>query len=158
MSSPMLLNGLDHVATITSDSDRLHRFYADMFGATVERDGKERPGGPRLSVIKIGPDTELNVFEIEDNDQASHQGPMFGRGRIDHLGLKAPDIQCFDTIRERLIEAGATDGFVTDFGRKLSLFFRDPDQMECEVLVVNPDATGDQSNPPGTPAARYHKD
>ena len=35
--------------------------------------------------------------------------------------------------------AGATDGIVTVFGRKLSLFFRDPDRMECEVLVANPD-------------------
>ena len=41
-------------------------------------------------------------------------------------------------IRARLMAGGATDGVVTDFGRKLSLFFRDPDAMECEVLVANP--------------------
>ena len=35
--------------------------------------------------------------------------------------------------------AGATDGTVTNFGRKLSLFFRDLDRMECEVLVANPE-------------------
>lgn len=154
----MLLNGIDHVATITGDTDRLHRFYAEMFGATVEHDGPERAGGPRLSIIKIGPHTELNVFEIEDNNQAEHQTPMFGRGRIDHLGLQAPDIDSFDEIRNRLMNAGATDGFVTDFGWKLSLFFRDPDLMECEVLVANPDAKPGQVNPPGTPAARYQTD
>jgi hypothetical protein len=50
----------------------------------------------------------------------------------------------------------ATDGFVTDFGPILSVFFRDPDGLECEVCVQNPDAQPGVSNPPGTPAARYH--
>ena len=80
---------------------------------------------------------------------------MFGRGRLDHLGLRAPTLEAFDEIRSRLMAAGATDGFVTDFGPKLSLFFRDPDRMECEVLVVNPDGVPGRFNPPGTPAARY---
>jgi len=150
----MLLAGIDHAATITADSDRLQRFYIDVFGATIERDGPEFPGGPRMTIINIGPSTELNVFEIEDNDEASRQTPMFGRGRIDHLGLYAPSIEDFDEIRGRLMAAGATDGVVTEFGRKLSLFFRDPDAMECEVLVANPDADPDDLRF-GTPSPRY---
>lgn len=46
-----------------------------------------------------------------------------------------------------------TDGFVTDFGHILSEFFRDPDGLEAEVVVRNPDAPG-VHNPPGTPALR----
>ncbi len=42
----MLTDGLDHVATITGDADRLIGFYTEVFGATVERDGPEFPGGP----------------------------------------------------------------------------------------------------------------
>ena len=68
---------------------------------------------------------------------------MFGRGRIDHIGLHAADIDAFSEIRDRLIAAGASDRIVTEFGRKLSIFFRDPDQMEGEVLVANPDADPD---------------
>ena len=151
----VLTDGLDHVAVITNDADRLQRFYIDIFGATVERDGPEMPGGPRMVILRVGAGTELNVFEIEGNTQADHQTPMFGRGRLDHLGLRAPDIEAFDEIRRRLMAAGATDGFVTDFGPKLSVFFRDPDRMECEVLVANPDAIPGRYNPPGTPAARY---
>lgn len=49
----------------------------------------------------------------------------------------------------------ASDGFVTDFGPILSLFFRDPDGLEAEVCVANPDAKPGVMNPPGTPAARY---
>ncbi len=135
----MLTQRLDHVAVITGDSDKLQRFYIDMFGATVESDGEEFPGGSRMTVINIGPATELNVFEIDGNDQAQHQTPMFGRGRLDHIGLHAANLDDFNEIRARLMAASATDGTVTDFGRKLSLFFRDSDRMECEVLVRNPE-------------------
>ena len=50
---------------------------------------------------------------------------------------------------------GSTDDFVTDFGPFLSLFWRDPDGLEGEVCVENPDATPGVMNPPGTRAARY---
>lgn len=148
----MLLDGIDHVATITADSDRLQEFLIEVFEATVEFDGPEYPGGPRMTVINVGPHTELNVFQVDDNTEASKQTPMFGRGRIDHIGFQAPSIPVFEQIRERLMDAGATDGVVTDFGRKLSLFFRDPDAMECEVLVPNP-APG--SRPLGSAVAEY---
>jgi hypothetical protein len=80
---------------------------------------------------------------------------MFGRGRIDHVAFHAESLDTFETIRARLMERGANDGFVTDFGPILSLFFRDPDGLECEVCVENPDARPGVFNPPGTPAARY---
>jgi catechol 2,3-dioxygenase-like lactoylglutathione lyase family enzyme len=96
------------------------------------------------------------VFEIDGNTEAERQTPMFGRGRIDHLALHAGSLDAFETIRDRLIARGATDGFVTDFGPILSVFFRDPDGLECEVCVQNPDARPGVGNPPGTPAARYH--
>lgn len=150
----MLLQGIDHVATITNDGDRLKQFYVDVFDAVIERDGPEFPGGPRMIIINLAPGSELNVFEIDDNDEASRQTPMFGRGRLDHIGLHAADLDTFATIRERLIEVGAADRVVTEFGRKISLFFRDPDQMECEVLVANPDF--DPDNPRfGSPSARF---
>ena len=50
---------------------------------------------------------------------------------------------------------GAADDFVTDFGQILSVFFRDPDGLECEVCVANPDAAPGASNPPGTRAQRF---
>ena len=80
---------------------------------------------------------------------------MFGRGRLDHLALQADTIETFEEIRRRLMEAGAAGDFVTDFGSMLSLFFRDPDGLECEVCVENPDAQPGVSNPPGTRAQRY---
>ena len=152
----MLLNGVNHVAILTRDSDRLQAFYRDVFDATVSGDRTEQPG-VRLSFVDIGPTAELNVFQVDDNTEAERQTPMFGRGRIDHIGLQAASIQAFDTIRQRLIDVGATDGFVTDFGPILSLFFRDPDGLEGEVCVTNPAAKPGVSNPPGTPAEGYER-
>jgi catechol 2,3-dioxygenase-like lactoylglutathione lyase family enzyme len=153
----MLLKGLNHVAVITHDATRLNDFYRDVFEAEVLRDGSEFPEskGPRLSIIKIGDWAELNVFEIEGNTEADRQTPMFGRGRLDHLALQAASLEDFEEIRARLMARGSADDFVTDFGPMLSLFFRDPDGLESEVCVENPDAVPGTSNPPGTRAARY---
>jgi catechol 2,3-dioxygenase-like lactoylglutathione lyase family enzyme len=153
----MLLDGFNHVAILTKDSARLHAFYEEVFDAVVLRDGPEAPDGApvRLSIVNVGPHSELNVFEIDGNDEADRQTPMFGRGRIDHLAVQAASIEAFETIRTRLMARGAADAFVTDFGPILSLFFRDPDGLECEVCVQNPDAKPGVFNPPGTPASRY---
>jgi catechol 2,3-dioxygenase-like lactoylglutathione lyase family enzyme len=150
----VLLDGFNHVAILTADTDRLVAFYREIFGATV--DGELRPGdGMRLTFLNLGEHGEFNVFEVDGNDEPARQTPMFGRGRIDHLGLQAASLEAFDVIRERLMARGASDGFVTDFGPTLSLFFRDPDGLEGEVCVANPDTEPGVTNPPGTPAARY---
>ena len=147
----MLLDGINHVAVLTADTDRLVAFYAEMFGATVDGEMRGDPDeGVRLTLVKVGPTSELNVFEITGNEEAGRQVPMFGRGRLDHLGLQAASLEAFDTIRDRLIACGASDGFVTDFGQVLSLFFRDPDGLEAEVCVTNPDAEPGVVHPPGT--------
>lgn len=150
----MLLEGVNHVAILTNDTERLVSFYREVFDATVSG---QLPAdeGALLTFIDIGPFAELNVFEVPNNTEAERQTPMFGRGRIDHLGLQATSLDAFDTIRARLMERGATDGFVTDFGRVLSVFFRDPDGLEGEVCVPNPHAQPGVFNPPGTPAAGY---
>jgi catechol 2,3-dioxygenase-like lactoylglutathione lyase family enzyme len=155
----MLLDGLNHVAILTNDSARLHSFYEDVFDATVQPAGlTPEDAEVRLSVINVGPHSELNVFEVDGNTEADRQTPMFGRGRIDHLALHAASIEAFETIRDRLIARGASDSFVTDFGPIFSVFFRDPDGLECEVCVENPDAEPGVFHPPGTPAARYQSE
>lgn len=153
----MLLNGFNHVAVLTGDTARLQTFYAEVFEAEVLSDGPETDDQPdvRMTVIHVGPSAELNVFEIVGNTEAAHQTPMFGRGRLDHLALQAASLEAFDTIRDRLIARGAADAFVTDFGPILSVFFRDPDGLECELCVENPDARPGVRHPPGTRALRY---
>jgi catechol 2,3-dioxygenase-like lactoylglutathione lyase family enzyme len=150
----MLLDGINHVAVLTNDIERFHAFYREVFEAEIAFDREEFPG-TRLSVVMVGPMAELNVFQVDGNHEVERQVPMFGRGRLDHLALRAPSLEAFEEIRERLMARGAADDFVTDFGPMLSLFFRDPDGLEGEVVVANPDAQPGVHNKPGTRAARF---
>ena len=150
----MLLDGVNHVAVLTKDTDRLARFNTEVFDTPPARTIAEQPG-MKLTLIDIGAGRELNVFELDGNVEAERQTPMFGRGRLDHIGLQATSLESFEEIRRRLMARGAADDFVTDFGPVLSLFFTDPDGLEGEVLIPNPDAQPGVTNPPGTRAARY---
>ncbi len=131
-----LLSGVNHVALLTTDMDRFIRFYQEVFEATVEMDNPNHAGnaGERMVIMAIGGQSELNVFEVPGNSQATVQVPMFGRGRLDHFGLNASTRETFEQVRQRLIKVGASDGTISDFGLKLSVFFRDPDGLEAEVL------------------------
>lgn len=152
----MLTTGFNHVAIITKDADRLLEFYGAVFGAEKSVELAGPPGEKfRLVIIDVGPYAELNVFELPDNAEVDRQTPSFGRGRIDHLALLAESMASFEEIRRRLIARGAADEFVTDFGKVLSVFFRDPDGLESEVCVPNPDWVPGVVNGPGTPAARF---
>lgn len=150
----VLLDGVNHVAVLTQDTERLSRFYTAVFDAPAARTIEQHEGF-KLSLIDIGDGRELNVFEIDGNSAADRQTPMFGRGRLDHVGLQAVSLEAFEEIRRRLMARGAADDFVTDFGAVLSVFFVDPDGLEAEVLVVNPDAEPGVVNPPGTRATRF---
>lgn len=153
----MLLDGFNHVAVLTADTSRFVEFYRDVFDAEV--DGTmDMDGQGTLTFVRVGAMAEINLFEIAGNTESARQVPMFGRGRIDHLGLQAASIDAFEEIRRRLIARGAADEFVTDFGPVLSVFFRDPDGLEGEVCVANPDARPGVLNAPGTPADRYTRE
>ena len=148
-----MLAGFDHVAVLTADLPRFVTFYEDVFGAAIE--GGLSENGLEMVVLRIGPTSEINVFQIDGNEEPSRQTPIFGRGRLDHFAFRATSIEQFDEIRAELMRRGCTDGFVTDFGQVLSVFFRDPEGLELEICVGNPDAVLGQINPPGTPSARY---
>ncbi|SNT40324.1 VOC family protein [Rhodococcoides kyotonense] len=132
----MLLDGINHVAVISGDIERLKSFCRSVFEADI---GPTKPhgedGGETMAMIKIGPHTELDVVTIEGNHEADRQTPTWGRGRLGHLGLQAASREAFETICQRLVEHGAGDGTVNAFGGVLSRFFRDPDGLEGEVLV-----------------------
>jgi catechol 2,3-dioxygenase-like lactoylglutathione lyase family enzyme len=132
----VLLDGVNHIAWISKDVARLGRFYQEVFDAEVgpTRAHGQSPG-ETMTVIRVGPHTELNIFVIEGNTEADRQTPMWGRGRIDHVGLAAASPEAFDLIRQRLVAHGAGDGTVNNFNSAYSTFFRDPDGLEGEVLL-----------------------
>ena len=132
----MLLDGVNHVAILTNDADRLHAFYLEVFDASVSH--RTEGEGFRLSMVDVGPNTELNVFEVAGNTEAERQTPMFGRGRIDHIGLQAASVAAFDTIRGRLVARAqrATASPIAVWSvTGLVVVARDPDGLEAEASV-----------------------
>ncbi len=131
-----LLAGINHIATVTADLDRLERFYERAFGASVVRrwEGRERH-----SMIRLGPTTVLHAFERRDSPHIGSGRAMFHRGRIDHIGINAASREAFDRLRERLVDLAASDGSVTEFPRISSVRFVDPDGMELELCWQEPD-------------------
>jgi catechol 2,3-dioxygenase-like lactoylglutathione lyase family enzyme len=128
-----VVTGFNHVAVVTEDLDRLIDFYGAAFGLEV---GREVVDEHRHAVLRVGADSLLHAFEVPDNPHAVATGGMLDRGHLDHLAFTAPDLEAFEDIRARLVELGASDGEVRDFGIGYSLSFRDPDGMSSEVLVM----------------------
>lgn len=130
-----LLAGIHHVAFLTADMDRLKEFYERVFGAVCVLD-EVIPQGPwenaRHAFIDLGAGCVLHPWEKPGSEWLGPM-PIFDRGRIDHIALQAASRRAFEDLRHRLIDEGASDGTITDFGSLLSVFFRDPDGMEAEV-------------------------
>ena len=151
----MLLDGINHVAVLTNDTERLHAFYREVFDATVSHD--DVAGSPasasRSSTSGRTPSSTCS------RSTATPRPSTRRRCSVAAVSITWACTRRRSTRSTRfasgLMARGATDGFVTDFGPILSLFFVDPDGLEGEVCVVNPDRKPGVVNPPGTPAARY---
>lgn len=131
-----LTAGPHHLATLTADMDGLIAFYAQVFDASVVADMREED--LRHVFIDMGGGFMLHPFEIPGVEVPQGELPIFNRGRIDHLALKAQTADDFWALRERIYEAGASDGQVTDLGPLLSAGFTDPDGLWGEVCWNRP--------------------
>lgn len=128
-----LLTGCNHIALVTEDIDRFVAFYGGIFDGTVIDDMTE---GPLRHVLLDLGGVVLHPFQLsEPNVHAAAKNEMFQRGHIDHFGLDVDDEAVFQKLRGRLVEAGATDGTVTDFGITRNVWFEDPDGMGCEIVM-----------------------
>lgn len=128
-------SGINHVATMTADLDRMIRFYAEAFEAKVTFEMAATDDHPRMAIIDIGAGTALNVFEVAPDAIVGSRATMGGRGPIDHFGIGVDSHATLTGLRERMVAAGAEIGEVQRLGSEWSLFFRDPDGMELEVCA-----------------------
>ena len=139
------ISGINHIALLTSDLDRLAGFYEELFGArkVLELPIPEPEGPGRHALIAVGAGATLHVFEFA-NIPPPPERPMLQRGRIDHFALNVPDAETFEKLRAALVAAGSSDGVVTDFGVIRVVSFNDPDghtlsvtQFSADPLAVN---------------------
>ena len=127
--------GFNHVATLTTDLDRLKAWYADVFDAecTFEKPADERE--PRLAIIDLGGGAAINAFEVGADALIGDRRRIGGRGAIDHFGIAVADLAALEQVRDRLVAVGADIGEIQQLGTEWSLFFRDVDGMELEVCA-----------------------
>jgi catechol 2,3-dioxygenase-like lactoylglutathione lyase family enzyme len=129
-------SGVNHVATVTADLDRLVEFYGKAFGAEVTFEMAKRDDHPRMIILDLGGGAALNAIEADSPDDiVGDRRRQGGRGPIDHYGLAVPSLAVLEQVRDRLVELGADIGEIQQLGGEWSLFFRDPDGMELEVCA-----------------------
>jgi catechol 2,3-dioxygenase-like lactoylglutathione lyase family enzyme len=130
-------NGVHHLTLFTQDMDRLIRFYEKMFDAETAYDMSEPSpdgGTVRHALIDLGGGFSLHPFQMPRPTGHERGSMTMGtRGHIDHVALKVEDEDALQTVRRRLVDAGASDGTITDFGVIRLLSFEDPVGMEGEV-------------------------
>jgi len=137
------VDGLNHIALITTDLDRCSAFWSDTCGLVFHA---EEDGAPfRHGMLMVGIGAAVHVFELDEEITGPVAvQPMFRRGRMDHFALNASDEQSLRTIRDRLVEVGASDGTVTLFGSVpgfadgglLSVHIEDPDGGQSEICCA----------------------
>jgi catechol 2,3-dioxygenase-like lactoylglutathione lyase family enzyme len=127
--------GFNHVATLTSNMDRTVKFYKDAFDAKVLFEMQAKEDHPHMVILDLGGGAALNVFEVADEEIIGDRRKQGGRGAIDHFGLAVESKAVLEQMKQRLVAAGAEIGEIQRLGSEWSLFFRDPDGMELEVLA-----------------------
>ena len=136
-----LLSGVNHVAVMTTDLDRFVAFYRDVFELDVVF--SETTPAFRHAILRTGPTSWIHPAEVADNPHAAGSSAMFDRGHVDHIALTAASASDFATIRQRLVDRGASSGAVDDLGAFHSVWFEDPDGMRgWVVVIVDPELAG----------------
>jgi catechol 2,3-dioxygenase-like lactoylglutathione lyase family enzyme len=130
-----ITSGFNHVATLSTDLDRLARFYADAFGGEVVFSMEAEGDHPRMFIIDLGGGAALNAFEVTEDALIGERRRIGGRGAIDHFALMVDSVETLETVKGRIVEAGGEVGEIQRLGGEWSLFFRDIDGMELEVCT-----------------------
>ncbi len=129
---PIRITELNHAVLFVRDVDVAVDFYTDVLGfAVVDR----MPG--RAAFLRAGGSTnhhDLGLFAVG----ADAPGPAPGRVGLYHLAWRVESIQALAAARETLAAVGALTG-QSDHGVSKSLYARDPDGNEFEVMYLLPE-------------------
>ncbi|MFV2084444.1 VOC family protein [Micromonospora sp. LOL_021] len=132
----MGIHRLNHAVLYISSLDRSLAFYRDVLGFSVvpmTPDGFS--GAAFLQAPGSTNDHDLGLFEI-----GGHAAPSgAGRGTVGlyHLAWEVDTLDELELLATRLAAAGALVG-TSDHGTTKSLYGRDPDGLEFEVVWLVP--------------------
>jgi catechol 2,3-dioxygenase-like lactoylglutathione lyase family enzyme len=127
---------LNHAVLYVSDLTRSVAFYRDVFGfRPVEMTPDGFTGAAFLRAPDSTNDHDLGLFEIGPGARPSPAG----RGAVGlyHLAWEVDTLDELERVAGRLTEAGALVG-ASDHGTTKSLYGKDPDGLEFEVVWLVP--------------------
>lgn len=125
------VTGLNHAVLYVRDLDRSVTFYSEVLGLeVVERKGD---GAAFLRAPDSATHHDLGLFAVGPGAADA------GRRRVGlyHLAWEVADIRDLAAMAGRLRERGALVG-MSDHGVSKSLYARDPDGIEFEVMWLTP--------------------
>ena len=127
------LKGLDHFALNVKDMKRAEEFYTNILGFTVIR-RSETQAGLKHFEIDAG-NVVIALFESPDLDLKKAHDTMTEEGYL-HFAFGACYDQ-FDSTLKSLKQNGVIiDGEPRDWGKSVSVYFRDPDSYQIEINFV----------------------
>lgn len=132
----MAIHRLNHAVLYVCDVPRSVAFYRDVLGFRTKL---AMPGAAFLQAPGSTNDHDLGLFEV----QAA--GPVRGGVGLYHLAWEVETLADLEDHLHRLSEAGALVG-MSDHGTTKSLYAKDPDGLEFEVVWLVPAhlITGDE--------------
>lgn len=132
----MPITRMNHAVLYVRDAQRTKAFYADVLGfiAVIEHEAG-------AYVFMRAPASEnhhdIAFFTIGAQADATQAGKS--TVGLYHIAWEVPTLHELETMRERLAKAGALVG-MSDHGTNKSLYAKDPDGLEFEVMWLVPAA------------------
>ncbi len=129
----MTIRGMNHAVLYVTDQQRHRRFYADVLGFETVIDGP----GPYVFMRAPASDNHHDIAFFGIGEAA---GPSeAGRRTVGlyHLAWEVGSLDELAEMQQRLTAAGALVG-ASDHGVNKSLYAKDPDGIEFEVMWLAP--------------------
>jgi catechol-2,3-dioxygenase len=138
----MSIRGMNHAVLYVRDAKTHERFYADVLGFETVIDGP----GPFVFMRAPASDNHHDIAFFTIGAEAAPSEAGTRTVGLYHIAWEVGTLAELEAMRARLEAAGALIG-ASDHGANKSLYSRDPDGLEFEVMwLVPPDAWGDEEH------------
>jgi glyoxylase I family protein len=126
--------GLHHVALTVTDIEASVAWYSDLFGFK-ELAREEHYGGNGGHAVVLGPEdwSMLVVMNAHPTNAGESFDPV--RTGLDHVGFTVPDRETLDDWVARFDEKGITYSPISEHDWGWSLNFRDPDDVQLQLVA-----------------------
>jgi catechol-2,3-dioxygenase len=139
----MAITGMNHAVLYVRDARRNAAFYRDVLGFTTVI---EEAGGAFVFLRAPASQNHHDIAFFSIGEQAGASTAGLQTVGMYHIAWEVPTLDDLEAIRARLIEAGALVG-ASDHGANKSLYAKDPDGLEFEVMWLTPASTwGDEEH------------